>query len=114
MGSHYIIAVVRAGALDAVEASLERIGVPGFTVIRVKGRGEHNLYGRDWLARDWLTDEAKIEIVAEESKVEAIVNAIMDAAHTGDPGDGIVSVLPVEQFFRIRTRSAPPAESGIS
>ncbi len=29
----------------------------------------------------------------------------MDAAHTGDPGDGIVAVVPIEKFYLIRTRS---------
>src|SRR5262245_2542123 len=103
MGSQYIIAVVRLSALETVEASLDRIGVRGFTVVKVKGRGEHpNSHGRDWLARNWLMDEARIEIAAEEAKVEAIVTAILDAAHTGNPGDGIVVVLPVERCFRIR------------
>ena len=107
MGLRYVIAVVRADALEAVEQSLMKIGVRGLTVIKVKGLGKH----ANFFSRDWLTEEAKIEIVTEESKVETITRAIMDAAHTGDPGDGIVSVLPVEKLYRIRTRSeALPGE----
>lgn len=106
MGLSYVIAVVRVGALEEVERRLMKIGISGMTVIKVKGVGQHaNSSGRDWLSRDWLMEEAKIEIVAEESRVGAITSAIIDAAHTGDPGDGIVTVLPVSKFYRIRTRA---------
>ena len=76
-------------------------GVGGLTVVKVKGLGKHAIF----FARDWLSEEAKIEIVIDDTKVEAITHAIMDAAHTGDPGDGIVTVLPVTKFYRIRSRS---------
>ena len=101
MGLMYVIAVIRADALELVERELMKAGVRGLTVIKVKGLGRH----ANFFSRDWLSDEAKIEIVIEESKVATIITAIMDAAHTGDPGDGIVTVLPVSKFFRIRTRS---------
>ena len=101
MALHYVIAVVRVDALASVERSLMQIGVRGLTVVKVKGLGKH----ANFFSRDQLSDEAKLEIVADESRLEAIAGAIMDAAHTGDPGDGIVSVLPVSRFYRIRTRS---------
>ena len=37
--------------------------------------------------------------------MESITTAIMDGAHTGEPGDGIVAVVPIEKFYLIRTRS---------
>jgi nitrogen regulatory protein P-II 1 len=101
MALHYVIAVVRADALMAVEQRLTQVGVRGFTVVKVKGLGKHP----NFFSRDTLSDEAKLEIVANESKLEAIVTAITDAAHTGDPGDGVISVLPVAHFYRIRTRA---------
>ena len=102
----YVIAVIRADALEAVEQALMKIGVHGLTVIKVKGLGRH----ANFFSRDWLSEEAKIEIVTQAGKVETIIGAIMDAAHTGDPGDGIVTVLPVSKFYRIRTRSAAMPE----
>jgi len=101
MGLSYVIAVVRADALEAVEQSLINIGVRGLTVVKVKGLGRH----ANFFSRDWLSDEVKLEIVTDDNRVAAIRSAIMDAAHSGDPGDGIVSVLPVSSFHRIRTRS---------
>ncbi|TMH33066.1 MAG: P-II family nitrogen regulator [Betaproteobacteria bacterium] len=83
------------------EQKLIGIGVRGLTVVKVKGLGRH----ANFFSRDWLSEEAKLEIVAHEDRVDAITRAIMEAAHTGDPGDGIVTVLPVSSFHRIRTRS---------
>ena len=106
MGLNYLIAVVRVDALERVEQRLMKIGVGGLTIVKVKGLGKRpNLSSRDWLSRDLLMEEAKIEMVIQENRVEAIVDAILDAAHTGDPGDGIVTVLPVSKLYRIRTRS---------
>ncbi len=34
---------------------------------------------------------------------EEVVCAIAKAARTGNPGDGVIFVLPVEQAMRIRT-----------
>ena len=106
MALRYVIAVIRVGALEAVERRLMDIGVRGLTVVKVKGLGKHPSY----FTRDPLSEEAKLEIVADEDRVEPITRAIFDAAHTGDPGDGIISVLPVADFYRIRTRSAASPE----
>jgi len=101
MGLSYVIAVVRSDALEAVEQRLIGIGIRGLTVVKVKGLGRH----ANFFSRDWLSDEVKLEIVTDNNRVEAIRSAIMDAAHSGAPGDGIVTVLPVSSFHRIRTRS---------
>ena len=106
MALRYVIAVIRVGALEAVERRLTDIGVRGLTVVKVKGLGKHPSY----FTRDPLSEEAKLEIVADESRIEVIAQAIFDAAHTGDPGDGIISVLPVSDFYRIRTRLAASPE----
>jgi len=53
---------------------------------------------------------ARIEIFIGKDRVEAVANAILEAAHQGLPGDGIVAVLPAEQVFRIRTKSVAGAD----
>jgi nitrogen regulatory protein PII len=96
-----VVAIIRPLALEAVEKKLQRIGVRGLTVIRSKGYGAYaNLF-----TRDWLVDQVKIEIYAEQDRAESIAAAILDAAHTGSPGDGIVAILPVEKVLSIRTRN---------
>src|SRR3989442_5274597 len=101
MAFEYIIAIDGSDVAQPLEQRLISIGVKGLTFIKVKGLGGP----ADYLSRDRLSDHAKVEIAVPEDKVEAITNAIFDVAHTGEPGDGIVTVIPVEKFYRIRTRS---------
>ena len=107
MDVRVIVAIIRRDKLEEVEKKLEDIGVERISVSKVKGYGEYH----DFFARNWMVEEVRIEIFTRKDEVESIVEAIMDAAHTGLPGDGIVAVVPVEKFYLIRTRSeATPEE----
>ena len=102
-----IIAIIRRHKLEAVEQKLKETGVERINVTKVKGYGEYH----DFFARDWMVEEVRIEVFTRKDEVEKITTAIMDAAHTGVPGDGIVAVVPVEKFFLNRTRAeATPEE----
>lgn len=102
-----IIAIIRRDKLPEVEKKLQGMGVERINVSKVKGYGEY----RDFFARDWMVEEVKIEIFTRTDEADAITAAILDAAHTGVPGDGIVAVVPIEKLFLIRTRSeATPQE----
>lgn len=95
-----ITAIIQREKLEEVERSLEGIGVPGISVTHVKGYGDYaNFY-----QSPPLVTHARIEIFAEQTQVNAIVKTIMDTAHTGMAGDGIVAVLPVARFHRIRNK----------
>lgn len=96
-----IVAIVRYEVSEHVEGRLKDMGVKGITVTHVKGYGEYTNY----FNIDRMANHTRIEIFADKSKVEGIVAAIMDAAHTNFPGDGIVAVLPVEKLYHIRTMS---------
>ena len=100
-----VVAIIRTIALEATERALHGIGVRGITVFKGKGFGEHHLASHDFLSRDWSDDNVKIEIYAPREQAELIVSTIMDAAHSGSPGDGIVAILPVERVFSVRTRA---------
>ena len=96
-----VVAIIRTSALEPVEERLRELGVRGLTVTRGKGFGAHaNLF-----SRDWLVDQVKIEIYVEQDRADSIAAAILDTAHSGSPGDGIVAVLPVEKVYSVRTRS---------
>jgi len=102
-----IIAIIRHDRLEAVEETLKSIGVERFNTTKVKGYGEY----RNFFTTDWMGEEVKIEMFTRQHKVESITSALMEAAHTGVAGDGVVAVLPVEKFFLVRTRSeATPEE----
>ena len=101
MNMKKINAIIRCEALEEVERRLQDMGVQGMTVSQVKGFGEYaNTY-----TRDWLVTHARIEIFTDEAQADTIAEAIMETAHTGVSGDGIVAILPVDKLLRIRTRS---------
>jgi nitrogen regulatory protein P-II 1 len=96
-----VIAIIRSRFLEDVEEKLKKMKVKGLTVTRVKGYGE----AKSIWSQDWLGSHARIEIFVEKVRAYEIASAIMEVAHTGGPGDGIICVLPVEKIFRIRTKS---------
>ncbi len=101
-----VTAIIRRDALEKVERKLQQVGVNGISVTRVKGYGEY----ADFYARDWMVTYARIEIFTTEEKADDIAQAIVEAAHVGLSGDGIVAVLPVEKLYRIRTKSEATTE----
>ena len=101
-----VTAIVRSDLLERVEGRLQQLGIPGVTVTRVKGYGEYE----NFFARDWMTEHARIEIFLSQERADEVARAIMDAAHTGIAGDGIVVVLPVESIYRIRTKEVATSD----
>jgi nitrogen regulatory protein P-II 1 len=96
-----VVAIVRPDVLKKLERRLGAIHVRGVTVTHVKGFGAHpNLF-----ADDWTTEHIKIEIFTQAGNVDALVKEIVGVAHGGSGEDGIVAVIPVERFFRVRTAS---------
>jgi len=93
-------AIFRPDRLQAVENRLRSLGVPGLSVTKVRGYGEYaNFY-----QQDWLCTHVRIEVFTSRLKAEEIAEAIMEEAHTGIEGDGIVAVLPVESVYHIRRK----------
>ncbi|AMV72252.1 P-II family nitrogen regulator [Desulfuromonas carbonis] len=96
-----IVAIIRGSVLEQVEDRLKQLGVRGITVSQVKGYGEY----ANLCKGDWLVSNARIEIFSQQSQVDGVVAAILEAAHAGVPGDGLVAVMPVEKLYRIRTKA---------
>jgi len=96
-----VTSIIRCEVLEKVELRLRELGVHGYSVMQVKGCGEYT----DFYSIDCMTTHARIEIFMSAKRAEVIAQAIMDTAHTGLEGDGIVAVLPVYKVFRIRKRA---------
>ena len=95
-----VMAIIRPEKLEAVEGALKALNVPGISVSKVKGFGEYaNFY-----TSDWLCTHTRIEIFTEQERGEEIATAIMEAAHTGVEGDGMVAIMPVQSVFHIRMK----------
>ncbi len=107
MDARVIIAIIRRDKLEEVENSLKQVGVEMVNVSRVKGYGEY----QNFFASDWMVDQVRIEIITRSDEVDSIASALLRAAHSGLPGDGIVAVIPTEKLYLIRTCcEATPSE----
>jgi len=94
-------AIINPLMLENVDTALRDMHVPGMTVTQVKGYGEyHNFYQPDMMCK-----HASIEIFCDASEADAIAACIMNAAHIGQPGDGIVAITAVEKILCVRTKA---------
>jgi nitrogen regulatory protein P-II 1 len=101
-----ITAIVRPERLNSVLEALFRHEVRGLTISRARGHGgetEQVETYRGTTVKMELVDKVRIEIAVSEPFVDVTVSAILDAARTGEVGDGKIFVVPVEKVYRIRT-----------
>jgi nitrogen regulatory protein P-II 1 len=99
-------AIIKPFKLDDVREALSDIGVTGLTVSEVKGFGRQKGHTELYRGAEYVVDflpKIKLEIVLAEDQIEACIEAITKAAHTGRIGDGKIFVTPIEQVIRIRT-----------
>jgi nitrogen regulatory protein P-II 1 len=101
-----IEAIIKPFKLDEVKERLNAIGVQGLTVCDVKGFGRQKGHKELYRGAEYVVDflpKTKLEIVAPDTQVDEIIDAIMTAAHTGRIGDGKIFVTSAMDVVRIRT-----------
>lgn len=102
----YIVAVIQPDRLQEVLDALEKADVHLVTAVQVMGRGRQKGVAQVYRGHKEagsLLRKVKIEIAINDDFVERTVEAIKNAAHTGNIGDGKIFILPIEQCIRIRT-----------
>ena len=102
-----IEAIIRPERMHEVKDALEEQGIHGLNIISVTGRGAqrgiaHQGRGGETIVVD-LLPKMKIEMVVNDDAVENAISAIIEAAGTGNIGDGKIFVIPVEEAIRVRT-----------
>jgi len=106
-----VVAMVRPDKLGDVKQALAETGAPSLTVTNVSGRGSQPAKKGQWRGEEYVVDlhqKVKIECVVADIPAQDVVDAICEGAHTGEPGDGKVFVLPVESATQIRTGNTGP------
>lgn len=101
-----IEAVIRVEKVKEVKEALEKRGYPGMMIWRIQGHGRQKGVSQQFRGREYKVDllpKIKLEIVAKDHQVEAIVKTLLAAAKTGEIGDGKIFVFPLENAVRIRT-----------
>jgi len=75
-------------------------------VTEVKGYGRQKGHTEVYRGAEYAVDfvaKLRVEVVTDDANVEKVIEAIVNAAHTGKIGDGKVWVTPVETVVRVRT-----------
>ena len=101
-----ITALVRPSKVDAIKTALVALDIVGMTVSDVRGFGRQKGQVERYRGNEFTVDflqKSKIIVVLDDSKVESAIEAIMEAARTGEIGDGKIFVNSVETAIRIRT-----------
>lgn len=95
-------AIIRSSKLYDVQAALADIGVPTFSSFEVKISGIHKGHKSLKNKTSDFIPKSKIEILCQDQDQEKIVKAVLDAAKTGERGDGIVFVCRIDNLVRVR------------
>lgn len=101
-----VIGIVRPEKANDVLEALYRADVRGFSMSRVQGHGGEldrvETY-RGTTVKMELSEKVRFEIAVSDSFVQPTLDALRDAARTGEVGDGKIFVVPLERAVRIRT-----------
>ena len=101
-----IEAIIREEKVEIVKNALKEIGIVGMNLSEVKGHGRQGgivLAGRTGTYQVDMLPRVQLNIVLSDHNVEKTIQTICDAANTGNQGDGLIFVYPVEDVIRIRT-----------
>ncbi len=99
-------AVIRPFKLEDVKLALVNAGIVGMTVSEVRGFGRQKGQVERYRGSEFTVEflqKLKIEVVVSDDSVDAVLQAIAQAAKTGEIGDGKIFVSSVESVLRIRT-----------
>jgi Amt family ammonium transporter len=106
-----VTAVVRPEKLGAVKSALAEVGAPSLTVTNVSGRGSQPAKKGQWRGEEYVVDlhqKVKVECVVADVPAGEVADAVREAASTGEPGDGKVFIMPVEDALQVRTGDMGP------
>jgi nitrogen regulatory protein P-II 1 len=107
-----IEAIVRHHKLDDVKNALVGVGLQGMTVTEVRGFGRQRGHTETYRGTEYTVDyvpKVKIEIVADDAVADKAVSAIVDAARTGQVGDGKIFISAMLDAVRVRTGETGPS-----
>jgi nitrogen regulatory protein P-II 2 len=101
-----IIAIIKPFKLEEVRDALTAVGVQGMTITEVKGygrqKGHKEIYRGAEYAINFLP-KVRVDVAVDDSQVDKVVDAISNAAKTGQIGDGKIFITAIDHAVRIRT-----------
>ena len=101
-----ITAVIKPFKLEEVRTALTELGLQGMTVTEVKGYGRQKGHTEIYRGAEYSVNflpKVKIEVAVASNEADKAIEAITNAAKTGQIGDGKIFVSAIEHTVRIRT-----------
>jgi nitrogen regulatory protein P-II 1 len=101
-----VTAIIKPFVLEDVKGALEQIGVLGMTVSEVQGYGRQKGHTEVYRGAEYSVDfvpKVRVEVLADDTMADKVVDAVVESARTGKIGDGKVWVSPVDTVVRVRT-----------
>ncbi|WKY48278.1 P-II family nitrogen regulator [Eubacteriaceae bacterium ES3] len=116
-----VMAIIRQNKVNQTKEALVAEGFPAFTCLKVLGRGKKSIdlsLVNDIVASgemplsdvsESMTESSRLiskrffTLIVEDNDVDQVVSIIMDANTTGNPGDGKIFVLPIDESIRVRS-----------
>ncbi|QGQ46449.1 P-II family nitrogen regulator [Metabacillus sediminilitoris] len=101
-----IEAIIRPQKITETIKELKNIGITGFTVSQVVGRGKQKDTKGVYRGKNYhvtLHPKIKLEIVLSDHMVDRTIKTIITCAQTGEDGDGKIYVYPILEAYNIRT-----------
>ena len=101
-----IEAIIRPFKLEDVKIALVNSGIVGMTVSEVRGFGRQKGQVERYRGSEFTVEflqKLKVEVVVEDEKVNSVIDAIAEAAKTGEIGDGKIFLRSIDSVVRIRT-----------
>jgi nitrogen regulatory protein P-II 1 len=101
-----IEAVIRSEKVGAVREALAKIGYSGLMMSHIEGHGKQKGKIQEWRGHKMkveLLPKTKIDLVVRNQDLELITSTIVEAARTGEIGDGKIFISDLEDAIRIRT-----------
>jgi len=115
-----VMCIIRLNKVNKTKESLAEAGFPSITCSKVLGRGKKSIdqalvesyveaggiqqasYGENLSERGRLIPKRFITLIVNDDEVKTVVDTVMSVNTTGNPGDGKIFILPIEEVYRVR------------
>ena len=115
-----VMAIVRQNKVNVTKEALAEAGIPAFTCRKVLGRGKKLIdmtllrdivesgeipatsTGEYLSETNRLISKRVFTFIVEDQEVDRVVDVLMDTNSTGNPGDGKIFILPIQESYRVR------------
>ena len=101
-----VTALVKPFKLDDVKEALTQLGLPGITITESKGFGRQRGHTEVYRGAEYKVEfvpKVRIEVLTDDDEARRVADTIVNAARTGQIGDGKVWISPVDTIIRVRT-----------